>query len=145
MLGEQLRKADVTAKLQPTEPAAFQKAFSEGDYEAAMYTSAAPENWQPVLRSGGALNRMPLSDPELDRLIDAQSREFDPAKRAQQIQELQRLLLKQAYVAPTVTLIGFTLYQPYLRGWVDSQAANVRNQDWAQAWLDLAQLPKNRS
>ncbi len=145
MVGEQLRQAGVTAKLQPTEPASFQKAFSEGDYEAAMYTSAAPENWRPVLRSGGTLNRMPLADPELDRLIDAQAREFEPARRAQQIQELQRLLLKQAYVAPTVTLTGYTLYQPYIRGWVDSQAANVGNQDWAQAWLDLGQLPKDRN
>ncbi len=144
MLSEQLRQMGVTAKLQPMESAAFQKAFVDGDYEAAMYTGNAPDNWRQQIHSGAVLNQMPIRDPELDRLIDAQAREFEPAKRAQIIQELQRLLIRQAYVIPTITLVGYVLWQPYVYGWVDNQAANVSNLDWGQVWLDQALVPKDR-
>jgi peptide/nickel transport system substrate-binding protein len=138
MMSEQLRQAGVSAKLQPQESASFQKAFLDGEYEAAMYTGNAPDNWRQQIHSGATLNRMPLNDPELDRLIDSQAREFDPAKRAQTILDLQRLLLRQTYVIPTITLVGYLMWQPYVHGWVDNQAANIGNLDWAQLWLDGA-------
>jgi len=144
MMSEQLRQMGVTAKLQPMESAAFQKAFVDGDYEAALYTGNAPDNWRHQIHSTAVLNKMPIRDAELDRLIDAQAREFDPAKRTQIIQELQRLLVRQTYVIPTITLVGYVMWQPYVYGWVDNQAANVSNLDWAQVWLDQTLVPKDR-
>jgi peptide/nickel transport system substrate-binding protein len=145
MIGEQLRQIGVSAKLQPMESASFQKAFAvDGDYDAAMYTGNAPDNWRQQLYSTAPLNRMPIKDAELDKLIDAQAGEFDPAKRKQAILELQRLMIRQAYVIPTITLVGYALWQPYVHGWVDNQAANVGSMDWGQVWLDQATAPKDR-
>ena len=145
MVSEQLRQMGVTAKLQPMESAALQKAWVDGDYEAIMYTGNSPDNWFQQLYSAAPLNRMPVMDPELDRLIEAQAREFDPAKRALLIREMQRLMIRQMYVIPTITLVGHALWQPYVRGWVDNQAANVGSMDWGQVWMDQATAPKGRS
>jgi len=144
MIAEQLRQMGVTARLQPMESAALQKAWVDGDYESVMYTGNAPDNWFQQLHSTAPLNRMPIVDPELDRLIEGQAKEFDANKRAQVIQEMQRLMIRQMYVIPTVTLVGHVLWQPYVHGWVDNQAANVGAMDWGQVWLDQATAPKDR-
>lgn len=49
---------------------------------------------------------------ELDRLIESQAAEFDETKRARAIQDVQRLLLRQLYVIPTITFAGYRVQSP---------------------------------
>jgi len=144
MISSQLRQIGVDAKLQPIESASYNKAISEGDYEAYVAGGSFVGDWPTVLHSGAVNNTMRLRDPELDRLIESQFREFDESKRAQTIREAQRLLVRQAYTIPTVTFPGYLVLQHWVHGFVDNRGANVSNPDWSQLWLDVAAAPTNR-
>ena len=145
VISAQLRQIGVEAKLQPMESTVYSKDILQGDYDAFVAGgSTTPASWFTKLHSRGPENTMPLRDPELDRLIEAQAQEFDEAKRAEKIREMQRLLLRQAYLIPTVTFPGYLLVQPWVNGFVDNRGANVSNPDWSQLWLDVARAPTNR-
>lgn len=149
MIGAQLRKLGITVKLQPLESGVFTRSVLDGEYEAFISPSAStePESrgiWRENLHSAGADNRMPIRDPELDRLIEGQATEMDPAKRKQMVLDIQRLLLRQAYVVPLITHSAYFLWQPYVHGWVDNQAAMAGSLDWGQVWVEPDRVPKGR-
>ncbi len=148
VISAQLRSIGVDAKVQPLESGVYRRAESEGDYEMLILPlgRTQPErDWTLHYHSEGTLNKRPVRDAELDRLIDAQFQEFDPEKRRQLFLALQRLLLKEVYSIPLITYASTLLWQSYVNGWVDNQAGNANNQDWSQLWLTLADLPRDRS
>ena len=144
MIGEQLRQAGVDAKLQPMESASYNKAIADGDYDSYVAGGNVVSDWPAVLHSGGATNNSRMRDPEIDRLVEAQQREFDETKRAETIRTIQRTLIQQAYTVPTVSYAGYLLVQPWVHGFVDNRGANVSNPDWSQLWLETANVPNNR-
>ncbi len=126
------------------ERASLSKDQVDGVYESYVAGTHAVHEWLAGWHSSGVSNTTGLRDPELDRLIESQVREFDETKRTRTIQEVQRLLLRQVYVIPTITFAGYRLQQPWVYGWVENAGALPNNPDWAQAWLDVAQAPANR-
>lgn len=147
MIGEQLRKLGINARLQPMESATYAKALTDGDYEAFIDSSSTvlPERrWRQRLHSQGVQNAMPIIDPDLDRLIDAQARELDPTKRKQLFEDVQRLLLRQVYAVPLITKSAYFAWQPYVHGWADNHQLMPGSLDWGQLWLDVALVPKGR-
>ena len=56
----------------------------------------------------GSGNWTNYTNPELDKLIDAQSEEFDEAKRIEIVQEAQRMILPEH--GPQITLTGGISY-----------------------------------
>lgn len=144
MISEQLRQAGVDAKLQPMESATYNKSIADGDFESYVSGGGTPTEWTTMLHSTGVNNLTRLRDPEVDRLIQSQVREFDQGKRGQGVRELQRLLIRQAYTVPTITYAGYLIEQPWAHGYVDGRGANVSNPDWSQLWLDQATVPTNR-
>ena len=147
VISAQLQKIGVQVGVQPLESGVYNKAEGDGDYEAyigPITRMSSERDWALHFQSKGTLNKRPIQDPELDRLIEAQGQEFDEGKRAELIRQMQRLLLREMYVVPLITFPGYLLVQPYVQGWVDNQAANVANVDWAQAWLKVADVPKDR-
>ncbi len=148
VISAQLQKIGVQAAVQPLESGVYNKMEGDGDYESyigPITRISSERDWGLHFHSKGTLNKRPIQDPELDRLLDAQGQEFDEGKRAEIIRQMQRLLIREMYVVPLITFPGYLLVQPYVQGWVDQQAANVTNLDWAQAWLKVADLPKDRS
>lgn len=147
VVSAQLRQIGIDMKIEPMESGVFNRALPEGDYEAVIHTTsyAQPEGgpWNLLFHSSGRQNRMPIRDAELDRLIEAQGREFEATKRRQLVVDLQRLLLREMYVVPLITHAALLLWHPYVNGWVDNQAANVGNLDWSQLWLS-ADGPRDR-
>jgi len=76
------------------------------------------------------------NDPEFDKLVDAQSRELDPAKRKQLVQDADYLLQKGLGRPIIYHLRAATCWQPYVKGitlMVNSQYNGWRMEDW---WLD---------
>jgi ABC-type transport system substrate-binding protein len=116
----------------------------DGAYEAYVAGTWAVHEWPTGFRTGGNRNSAGVRDPELDRLIDAQAAEFDEGKRARLIQEVQRRLLRQLYVIPTITFAGYRVQQPWVYGWVENAGALPNNPDWSQAWVDVSQAPTGR-
>jgi len=148
VVSAQLRAAGIDMKIETFERGVFDRAREEGDFEAYVHSQSktAPErDWFLLYHSKGKSNASPIRDPELDRLIDAQAMEFDPAKRRQLFLDIQRLLVRQMYVIPFVTYSSYLMWQPYVNGWVDNQAGITSNMDWGQLWLDQATVPKDRS
>ncbi|MBI2912185.1 MAG: hypothetical protein HYY05_08575, partial [Chloroflexi bacterium] len=106
----------------------------------------SPEKeWNEYFRSSGRLNRFPINDPELDRLIEAQNNEFDENKRKQMWIDIQRVMLKNLHVIPTIIYTNYLIWQPWVNGWVDNFAGQASNVDWGQTWLDVAKVPSGRS
>ena len=150
VIAEQFRKLGITANLRPLESTAYLKARTAGDYQAIVDASggnSAPGDgaWQQNFRSGGFYNKMPVNDPELDRLIDAQAQEFDQAKRKALFLQIEHLLLDQVYVIPLTSDPGYFVGQSYLHGWADNMTLNVDDEDWGGTWFDQRTAPKNRS
>ena len=89
------------------------------------------------LHSEGGLNAFGYRSEELDRLIEAQATEYDLAERETLVQEIQRVVLEQAY-----------LFMPAGRVSIWTWAARVQNLHpnfagfeyghWARVWLDDA-------
>ncbi|HTE85787.1 MAG TPA: ABC transporter substrate-binding protein [Dehalococcoidia bacterium] len=148
VIAAQLRSIGITVNVQPLETTVYQKNVTSGNYDAIIDQggTSSPGNgvWQTRFHSGGFLNSMPVHDPEMDSLIDAQAQEFDESKRKALFLEIERLLAREVYSIPLTADPGYFVGQPYVHGWVDNEGANVTCADWAQAWLDQAQAPKSR-
>jgi len=151
VIAEQLRSAGVTANLEPLEPTLFIKNFTTGNYQAIGDAqgggNSAPGDgvWQRVYQTGAFYNKMPINDSQLDQLIDAQSREFDQAKRQALFLQIERILVDQVYSIPFASEPGYFVGQPYLHGWCDNMTLNVDDEDWGATWFDQATAPKTRS
>ncbi len=111
------------------------------------------DDWvYPYFHSGGPKNSFGVSDPELDKLLDAQRREFDPDARREIGYQIQRMILGMKpdgsgpaeSLAPTsaafarldyATLVTAGVSWPYFRnrtGW-----PWFGNNHWAaNVWLD---------
>jgi len=148
VVAAQLRAIGVTVNLQPLEQGVYTRNLTSGDYQANLDArgTSSPQNgvWQTLFHSGGFLNKMPVNDPEVDRLIDAELQEFDEAKRKALCLDLERLLAREVYVVPLTADPGYLVLQPYLHGWTDILALNVNDADWGQTWFDQNAAPKGR-
>jgi len=148
VISAQLREIGIDMKIAIQESGAWEKKKAEGDFEAWLGSIAkfSPEaEWNEFFRSAGNLNRFPINDPELDRLIDAQNSEFDEARRKQMWLDIQRTLLKNHYVVPTIQYSQYLIWQPWVGGWVDNFGGATSNMDWGQTWLYADKVPPGRS
>ncbi len=148
ILAQQLKKIGIDMELQPMERVVFEKAFREGDFEVSVESGVgyAPErDWNDRIHSKGAGNGFGINDPELDRPIEAQAVELDEKRRQQLFLEIQRLGLRKMYVIPLISPVNFTLWHPWVHGWIDNYAGQAANQEWSQLWVSREQAPKDRS
>jgi len=88
-----------------------------------------------LYHSTGSRNSSNHNDPKLDKMIEDQAVEMDPAKRKALLLDIQRYILEKEYR----TMIGggksFTLMQPWLKGRYFSYDSR-RNRWWEEVWLD---------
>ncbi len=142
----QVRKIGLEMELRPMERAVFNDAEAKGAYEARM-TGSSIQFFDRELfnyfRSGGSQNAT-IKDPELDRFIDEQSRTTDQAKRKQLITQMQRLLVDNVYVIPTVELVIYAAWQPWLHQYVYNRRAQAYARNYDSLWIDAAALPGKR-
>lgn len=149
VIAAQLRKLGITVNIQPLEQGVYAKNLLAGDYQAVIDVtgSSSPQNnarWLQRFHTGGFYNKMPVNDPEVDRLIDAQAQELDEAKRMALCLDLERLLAKEVYMIPLTADPRYFVGQSYVHGWVDLMALNVNDMDWGQTWFDQTTAPKGR-
>jgi peptide/nickel transport system substrate-binding protein len=148
VIAAQLRKLGITVNIQPLDEVTHDKNLFSGDYTADLDArgTSSPQNnfWLQRFHSGGFQNKMPVNDPEGDRLIDTQLQEFDVDKRKAICQDFERLLGREIYVIPLTADPAYLVLQPYVHGWVDGLALNVNDTDWGQTWFDQKSAPKSR-
>jgi ABC-type transport system substrate-binding protein len=61
-------------------------------------------------------NRSRVADPELSKLLQAQRREMDPAKRREIVFEIQRYLADKCYYVYLPSIPQYISHQPYVKG-----------------------------
>jgi len=85
--------------------------------------------------SGSPRNRSRVSDAELDRLLLAQRREMDPARRREIVHEIQRHLADKAYYVFLPMWPRYIAHPAYVRGFkhVDGYSIGAR---LLHVWLD---------
>jgi ABC-type transport system substrate-binding protein len=93
-----------------------------------------------AFHTGQPNNLYGVSDPEMDRLTEAQQREFDRAKREQLGAEIMKRELDQAYRIWAISSLGKDFKRPYVQNYV-SHAVYFFANAWgsyqlADTWLD---------
>jgi peptide/nickel transport system substrate-binding protein len=85
---------------------------------------------------GSERNYTKYCNKEVDRLIDAQSREIDVAKRKELVWQIEDILIKDA--ARPIIFHGFagTCWHPHVKGHVQHQNSIYNNWRFENVWLD---------
>lgn len=101
LIQQQLRKSGIGLDLKLLSLPDYQQARGAGDYDLAWGNGT--RNDPDILRtafSGKLLNLGRITDPELERTLDAQAAASDPHKRAALVATAQRRVLEQGYQIP---------------------------------------------
>jgi ABC-type transport system substrate-binding protein len=124
---------------------AFLQNTSDANQGTAPFTWGFDNGWidlddwlYPYFHTGGTKNSFLLSDPDLDRMLDAQRAEFDQAKRRQIGLDTQHYLLENVvarldYCAPVSRVVDWS----YVKNEVFS-TWDGSNFLYANTWLDQA-------
>ena len=102
---------------------------------AAPPTTSANSFLLALMHSQGRVNLAGHSDGVLDSLIEAQSSEFDPKKRQQQLKAIQRHILDQGYLFSPAASASRWVYSPALKGFAPNTALSEYNY-WSRVWLE---------
>ena len=88
-----------------------------------------------LLHSQGRWNLAGHEDTQLDTMIELQSAEFDDVARREQLVEIQRWVLDQAYLFSPVTTASRWVFSSDLKGFKPNTALSEYN-FWSRTWLD---------
>ena len=88
-----------------------------------------------LLHSQGRWNLAGHEDTQLDTMIELQSAEFDYVARREQLVEIQRWVLDQAYLFSPVTTASRWVFSSDLKGFEPNTALSEYN-FWSRTWLD---------
>jgi peptide/nickel transport system substrate-binding protein len=101
--------------------------FDEPDLQLAKFYSASG--------LGKGLNLSHYDDPQLDKMIDAQSRETDVAKRQGLLKEIEKYAMEtKAYMQPVLWWYRILPYNARVRGYVIG-SNHYTTMDMANIWL----------
>jgi peptide/nickel transport system substrate-binding protein len=140
---DQWSKVGIRATHDPKETSAYQGDFRSGNFEVGLDFNCQ-EFDEPDLQlqkflsaSGGGrgLNFAGYDDPKLDGMIDAQSREPDPAKRLQIVGDIERYAMDEmAYQYPVLWWSRIVPYLNIVQGWKIG-SNHYYNQQLETVWL----------
>jgi len=88
-----------------------------------------------LLHSQGQWNLAGHDDAQLDSMIEAQAMEFNDVVRREQLVDIQRRVLDQAYLFSPVTAASRWVFRNDLKGFEPNTALSEYN-FWSRAWLD---------
>jgi len=121
LAADNLSKIGITVELKPEEYGKYISTTFLGKFEKMAIGPVTPftevDDWlysahfpeQPN-------NRSHVADPELSKLLQAQRREMDPAKRREIVLEIQRYLADKAYYVYLPNIPQYISHQPYVKG-----------------------------
>lgn len=140
LIQARLKDVGITAVFKTVDKPTFSKAKTAGTYELIYTDSQSFESDIDSLlfanyQSSSAKNYTGAADPKLDRLVEAQRREPDPAKRREIVREAVRYInVEMVYDIGTNFGVEYEAWQPYLKG-VYSHSSSRNGLPLAGAWL----------
>jgi peptide/nickel transport system substrate-binding protein len=141
LVAESLGKVGIGAELKPEESSRYTTMTFLGKFEKmAMGPFGAGDTevdtfLYETFFSGSARNRSHVTDTELDRLLVAQRREMDPAKRREIVHEIQRYMADKNYHIYLPMWPRYIAHPPYLKGFkhIDGLGLGTR---LMYVWID---------
>jgi peptide/nickel transport system substrate-binding protein len=141
ILTDQLKSIDIDAELDQVDTSIWFGKVARGDYSVGLNTTGAGADDPDVAlyenyACGSERNYTRYCNPEVDRLINAQSQESDHDKRQRIVWQIEELLAKD--VARPIIIQGSAglCRKPYLKGFALHQNNIFSNWRFDDAWLD---------
>ena len=139
---ESLRNIGIDLEIVVRDGSAFQESRESGDFTVSYGFPGYgwdPSDWlHRGYHSRNTLNVQPVSglvDEELDKLIDAEEAEVDPAKRYELVADVQRYLMEKQYYPMSTNWIQIVAIQPWLVNYQYQYSYPIGN-NLALAWVD---------
>jgi peptide/nickel transport system substrate-binding protein len=140
---DQWKQVGITATHDVKETSAYQADLRAGNFQVALDFNCdfldEPDlqlaKFQSASKLGKGLNFAFYDDTKLDGMLDAQSRETDPAKRLALVGNIERYAMDEmAYQYPVLWWYRIIPYLNTVRGWrIGSN--HYTNQDLTTVWL----------
>jgi len=140
---DQWKQIGVTATHDVKETSAYQADLRAGNFQVALDFNCdfldEPDlqlaKFQSASKLGKGLNFAFYDDTKLDGMLDAQSRETDPAKRIKLVGDIERYSMDEmAYQYPVLWWYRIIPYLSIVRGWKIG-SNHYTNQDLTTVWL----------
>jgi len=136
---QEWRKIGVEAEHRPVETAAW---FADGqntaNYEAIVSAPVRfmddPDVFMNRYTTGDTENWGRVSDPRLDDLFARQTRELDPAERKKLVNEMDRIVLENAYYIPGLWWTRNVVHWAKVKNWI-APPNYYSNQKLQDVWL----------
>jgi len=118
---DQLRQAGFQVTPKQIDYVAFNAQLAKAQYEETIqawdpHGTQADNYFRAQMKSGAASNLFYINDPEIDQWAEQQSVELDPQKRKEILKRILMKELDKAYRVPHTNNVGFTLWQPWVKG-----------------------------
>jgi peptide/nickel transport system substrate-binding protein len=139
ILLDQLKEVYIDGELEPVETGAYFPKLRRKDYTVSLNLQTSgpdPDLFEIFYGCGSSLNWDNYCNPEVDGMIEQQSRESDEQKRRQQAWAIERKLAEDAGRPIIFYASGATCWQPAVKGltlMVNSVFSSYRFED---VWLD---------
>jgi ABC-type transport system substrate-binding protein len=136
-----LREIGVRITLKTADSVGFYQLVNSGSFK--MYIGNAGSlggtnaNLYGFHYTGGALNRAGYANPQLDKLIDQQATMArDPDGRRKVLEQIQRLIIEQAYIMNIADAQAPVLYHAEVKDLYPPGNFNSTSEFWSTAWID---------
>ncbi len=141
ILVDQLNKINFDAELEVIESSIWYNRLFKKDYGVALNLAGAGiDDPDGVLKMGfqcnSDANYSRYCNPEIDKMLNQQSREIDPLKRKAIVWEIERRLV--ADVARPIIYHGnnATCWHPHVKGYIQQENSIYNNSRYEEVWLD---------
>ena len=141
ILIDQLKKIHVEAELDVIDTSVWFAKVARGDYSVGLNLTAAalddPDvNFYENYACGSERNYTKYCNPEVEKLIDQQSRETDAAKRRSLVWEVEKTLARDV-ARPIITQnIAGLCWQPHVKNFTLHHNGIYNNWRFDDLWLD---------
>ena len=137
--GGDLRRIGIEAENRPLETAAwFNDGQNTGNFELIIAPTVEfmddPDQFLGRYVTGSTQNWGRYSDPRLDDLFSRQARTLEPAERQKLVNELQKVVLENAYYMPGLWWMRNVVHWAKVKNYV-AQPSHYTNQKLQDVWL----------
>ncbi len=129
-------KMDITAMDQGS----FMAMATAGEHEQMAWWNICSPNLVSYkdFTSGSPMNLARATDSAYDELVHNVDFASNEAELQQWAVELDKYFLAQHWVITACPAVGYTLWQPYLKGYSGEQLHSTLEQIFARCWIDLS-------
>ena len=149
IVATQLKAIGINVTIKPLENNLYNdQARLKGNFEIDVSAGGNANFGSTLLvkfHSKGADNKTGLADPVLDELIEKQAVTLDQKERQKIMHDIQRRMLDNAYLMPTIDSEGYTTWQPWVHNYVYTRGPQIKpSYQPPVLWLDTSMLSEGR-